>query len=74
MNKLIKEAKKVGSARAYRSEDEIELAIAWLRGEVRPLGIKKVLKVRQNNVYSWLAVTVKKAFELGYLKEQELEE
>ena len=61
MNQLIEKAKeyKKPTKRKY-TEDELELALVWAKGEISTKGVAKALGAKYpNNVYCFLAVALR---------------
>ena len=68
MNKLLEVASQTsyGKTAKKRSKEEIELALAWLRGDVGVRGVMRALGEEQcSPTYCWLVITLKQAFEEG---------
>ena len=81
MSKLVDKAKSLEGrpGRTYiRSDEELDLAIAWLRGDVtnsqvvKTMGMTSVVKtmgMTSNTVlYSWIAVSLCQAYDKGKIK------
>lgn len=66
---LLSEARKVkvidSSVNLYDSEEHQELALAWLRDEVKSVQIQKVMEFRNAGMYPFLGKALKAAFESG---------
>lgn len=70
-NTLIRKAQNVLLYRATRrkySEEEIDLAIAWMKNEVPHKGIEVVMKIAGSNVYNFLAIALKQAYQEKKIK------
>lgn len=50
------------------SDDEIECALGWLKGEIRATSIAKVWGHSRQNIYSRLPVMLRQAYRKGMLK------
>lgn len=72
MNKLIEAAKEHKFYRRYKqgTQDEIELALAWLKSEIRLASVQAALKeiAGKQNAQSWLPSALRQAYEEGKLK------
>lgn len=72
MTTLLEKAKnfKVGTKpRTVIGKEEAELGVAWARSEVSITQVKKVTgKKNSNNVYTFLAISLREAVRLGKLK------
>lgn len=72
MNKLLEKAKNKDGARSTqkRSQDELELAIAWLRREVEFTQVAHAIdKANNPYAYTWLARTLREAFDAGLIQQ-----
>lgn len=71
MTTLLERAKKVRIGRSKTkvfTAEEIELAIAWLRGEVTLMQVARALKINANNdAYIPLARAIRQALEEGII-------
>ena len=69
MNQLIQVALQVKRTRdASRTPEEIELALAWLKGEITTRGAAKALNVTSSAVPNWIVWTLRQAQERGKIK------
>lgn len=52
-------------------KEDAELALAWFVGKIRPIQVSKAkgFTISSGKVYSYLAKSLKKAFELGWIKD-----
>ena len=64
MPSLLEKIKKAEAQRAYKN-NEIEIALGWMRGEVTGTQISKVLKSTRQNVYNWLSPRLRAAYQQG---------
>ena len=65
MNKLIEKAKQKANKKTF-TKDEVELALAYSKGEITVTGVSKALgkdsQVQANQVYSFLARALKQYY------------
>jgi len=66
MTNLTDKARKVPIKRGDYSKDEIELAVAYVKGEVSYMQIQRILGI--NNAYQFIAPRIKRAYEKGLIK------
>lgn len=54
--------------------EEVELAVAWVRGEVSGAQVSSALQLAQGtNTYAWLAPRLKRAFHIGSIQARTIE-
>ena len=72
MTTLLEKAKSFKIEKKNISDDDVQLAIAWLKGEVITYQVAKAYGLKgSGNIYSKLAVSLKSAFNLGRIIEKE---
>ena len=64
MPSLLEKVKRTEVQRAYK-HNEIEIAVAWLQGDVTGTQISKVIKSTRQNVYNWLSPRLRAAYQQG---------
>lgn len=68
---LLEKAKKIKSkSTGERTEEECQLAIAWLKNEIRTLQVGQAKDISKGNTIYWLAITLKAAFAKGFIFEK----
>ena len=74
MTTLLETAKQVKLSERSNSpygQEEAELAVAWLRGEIRGIQVSKALDVKtssRGSVYCFLACALKAAYQKGLIR------
>lgn len=70
MNKLIEEAKKEGgSIKNFNTKAHVELAVAYLNGEVTTAGVKKALGVKHNSqVTHYIPSILRTGVQIGWVE------
>lgn len=70
---LLDKAKQSGAVKratiSYDAE-QLELALAWMRGEIGMTQVSRALEINENNrggVYNFLAIALREAFRKGLL-------
>ena len=72
MTTLLEKAKKISGFRpVIKTDEEIELALAWLKGEITSKQITSVIyegkKTSRGNYLNWLALALRSAYMKGRL-------